>query len=472
MGEMVYEKAVTEQDKKVALTVAILSSFLTPFMISSLNIALPTIAKEFSTNAILMGWVATSYLLTTATFLIPIGKLSDIYGRKKIFVYGIFLFTLTSLLCGIASSIQQLILFRSLQGIGSAMIFSTSTAIITAIFPQSERGKVLGITASSVYTGLSIGPFLGGVITDLLSWRTIFFLVTPIGIAIIYLMLKFLKLEWADSKGDRYDYFGAILYIFLSSCMMLGITNLLTRFGQILFVIGIILLIVFLIVELNVTTPILDVRLILTNKAFFFSNLAALANYSATFAVTFLLSIYLQYIKGFSPKLAGTFIIVLPVMMAIFSPFAGRLSDRIEPRILSSTGMFVIGVSFIPLSFIKEQSHYAIILIALFFQGVGFALFSSPNTNAIMSSVERRFYGVASAIMATMRMIGQSLSLGISLLVFSIFLGTAKITSQNHPALIKSIGTGFVIFTIISFLGMFASLKRGNIHIQAQKVKS
>lgn len=472
MGEMVYEKTITEQDKKVALTVAILSSFLTPFMISSLNIALPTIAKEFSTNAILMGWVATSYLLTTATFLIPIGKLSDIYGRKKIFVYGIFLFTLTSLLCGIASSIQQLILFRSLQGIGSAIIFSTSTAIITAIFPQSERGKVLGITASSVYTGLSIGPFLGGVITDLLSWRTIFFLVTPVGIAIIYLMLKFLKLEWADSKGDRYDYFGAILYIFLSSCMMLGITNLLTRFGQILFVTGIILLIVFLIVELNVTTPILDVRLILTNKAFFFSNLAALANYSATFAVTFLLSIYLQYIKGFSPKLAGTFIIVLPVMMAIFSPFAGRLSDRIEPRILSSTGMFVIGVSFIPLSFIKEQSHYASILIALFFQGVGFALFSSPNTNAIMSSVERRFYGVASAIMATMRMIGQSLSLGISLLIFSIFLGTAKITSQNHPALIKSIGTGFVIFTIISFLGMFASLKRGNIHRKAQKVKS
>lgn len=454
----------SELIKKAAFTIAIFSSFLTPFMISSLNIALPVIAKEFSTNAIVMGWIATSYLLATAALLVPMGKISDIYGRKKIFTYGIICFIVTSFLSGISNSAEMLIVFRILQGIGSSMIFSTSIAILTAVFPLSERGRVLGINAASVYTGLSLGPFIGGLITDALSFRFIFFIPVPIGIFIIYLVLKYLKDEWADLKGEKYDYLGAILYGVSITLILLGMSNFAILKGKILLLMGTALFVLFIFNEKRITSPLINLNFVLSNKVFLFSNLAALANYSATFAVTFLLSIYLQYIKGFSPKLAGSVIVILPVIMALFSPFSGRLSDRIEPWILATSGMFVIGVSFIPLIFIDETSSILKILFLLALQGFGFALFSSPNTNAIMSSVQRRYYGVASAVMSTMRMMGQSFSLGISLFVFSIYLGSAKIAPENYELLIKSVQSGFTIFSIISFLGMFASLKRGNIH--------
>jgi len=454
----------SELIKKAAFTIAIFSSFLTPFMISSLNIALPVIAKEFSTNAIVMGWIATSYLLATAALLVPMGKISDIYGRKKIFTYGIICFTAASFLSGISNSAEMLIVFRILQGIGSSMIFSTSIAILTAVFPLSERGKVLGINAASVYTGLSLGPFIGGLITDALSFRFIFFIPVPIGIFIIYLVLKYLKDEWADLKGEKYDYLGAILYGFSITLILLGMSNFASLKGKILLLLGTALFVLFIFNEKKISSPLINLNFVLSNKVFLFSNLAALANYSATFAVTFLLSIYLQYIKGFSPKLAGSVIVILPVIMALFSPFSGRLSDRLEPWILATSGMFLIGVSFIPLIFIDETSSILKIVSLLALQGFGFALFSSPNTNAIMSSVERRYYGIASAVMSTMRMMGQSFSLGISLFVFSIYLGSAKIAPENYELLIKSVQSGFTIFSIISFLGMFASLKRGNIH--------
>jgi len=454
----------SELIKKAAFTIAIFSSFLTPFMISSLNIALPVIAKEFSTNAIVMGWIATSYLLATAALLVPMGKISDIYGRKKIFTYGIICFTAASFLSGISNSAEMLIVFRILQGIGSSMIFSTSIAILTAVFPHSERGRVLGINAASVYTGLSLGPFIGGLITDALGFRFIFFIPVPIGIFIIYLVLKYLKDEWADLKGEKYDYLGAILYGVSITLILLGMSNFASLKGKILLLLGTALFVLFIFNEKRISSPLINLNFVLSNKVFLFSNLAALANYSATFAVTFLLSIYLQYIKGFSPKLAGSVIVILPVIMALFSPFSGRLSDRLEPWILATSGMFLIGVSFIPLIFIDKTSSILKILSLLALQGFGFALFSSPNTNAIMSSVERRYYGIASAVMSTMRMMGQSFSLGISLFVFSIYLGSAKIAPENYELLIKSVQSGFTIFSIISFLGMFASLKRGNIH--------
>lgn len=458
------DKIESKTIKKATLFIAVFSSFLTPFMISSLNIALPSIAKEFSANAIVMGWIATSYLLATAALLVPMGKISDIYGRKKIFIYGIICFTVASFLSGISNSAEMLILFRVFQGIGSSMIFSTSIAILTEVFPNSERGRVLGINAAAVYTGLSLGPFIGGVITDALSFRFIFFIPLPIGVFIVYLVFRYLKDEWADLKGEKFDYKGAFLYGLSITLFLVGMADFTNLKGKLTLMLGAILFILFIFNETKVTSPLINMKLIFSNKVFAFSNLAALANYSATFAVTFFLSIYLQYIKGFSPKVAGSFIVILPVIMALFSPLAGRLSDRVEPWILATSGMFIIGISFIPLIFIDESSKLLRIVLPLALQGFGFALFSSPNTNAIMSSVERRYYGIASAVMSTMRMMGQSFSLGISLFVFSIYLGSAKITPENHQALIKSIQSGFTIFSIISFLGMFASIKRGNIH--------
>ena len=196
------------------------------------------------------------------------------------------------------------------------------------------------------------------------------------------------------------------------------------------------------------------------NRAFAFSNMAALINYSATFAVTFLLSLYLQYVKGLSAQNAGLILIAQPIMMAIITPFAGRLSDRYEPRILASLGMALVTVGLVIFAFISAQTTFEYIIIGLLVLGLGFGLFSSPNTNAIMGSVERRFFGVASATVSTMRLVGQVLSMGIAMLIFAMLIGRVQILPAQYPALIQSIQITFIIFAVLCFGGIFASMAR------------
>ena len=172
----------TANARNTALFIAILAGFLTPFDLSAVNIALPSIAEEFSMDAIQMGWVSTAYLLASAVFLVPFGRIADIYGRKKVFAAGLSVFTIASLLMVVAPSAVAVILLRVLQGFGSAMIFGTAVAILTSVTAPENRGKALGIYTTAVYLGLSMGPFLGGILTDRFGWRSIFFVNVPIGI--------------------------------------------------------------------------------------------------------------------------------------------------------------------------------------------------------------------------------------------------------------------------------------------------
>jgi MFS family permease len=198
--------------KKSALLVATVGSFLTPFMSSSVNIALPSIGKEFSINAVILSWVPTIYLLSAAMFLVPFGRIADIYGRKKVFTYGIYMYTISSFLLALSPSILFLLFFRILQGVGSAMIFGTAVAILTSVFPLQERGKVIGINVASVYSGLSLGPFLGGFLTQYWGWRSIFLINVPLGIMVVILIYMRLPGEWAGSPGEKCDIPGSIIY--------------------------------------------------------------------------------------------------------------------------------------------------------------------------------------------------------------------------------------------------------------------
>jgi MFS family permease len=203
------------------------------------------------------------------------------------------------------------------------------------------------------------------------------------------------------------------------------------------------------------------VNLFRKNTVFAFSNLAALINYSATFAVGFLLSLYLQYIKGLAEQSAGFILVSQPVVMAVFSPFAGRLSDRIEPRLVASTGMALTAAGLFLLTFLNENTALGFIVAILVLLGLGFALFSSPNTNAVMSSVEKKFYGVASGTLGTMRLTGQMLSMGIAMLIFAVYVGEVQITAQYYPPFLSGIRAAFFIFAVLCFGGVFASLARG-----------
>jgi EmrB/QacA subfamily drug resistance transporter len=449
--------------KRSTLIIASLSSFATPFMGSAINLALPSIGKEFKIDAVLLSWVATSYLLAAAISLVPFGRLADIHGRKRIFTYGISAFTITSFLCAVSTSTPMLIIFRVLQGSASAMIFATGIAIITSVFPPQERGKAIGINVAAVYIGLSLGPFLGGFLTQHLTWRSVFLTNVPLGLIIIWLVLWKLKGEWAEARGEKFDLPGAIIYGLALVAIMYGISLLPAMKSLWVILLGLLGFVAFVKWQIRTEHPVYNLDLFRTNRVFAFSNLAALINYSATFAVTFLLSLYLQYVKELSPQSAGLLLIAQPVMMAIFSPFAGRLSDRIEPRIVSSVGMTLTSIGLFLFAFLHENSSHLSIIVRLIILGLGFGLFSSPNTNAIMGSVEKRFYGLASGSVGTMRLLGMMISMGIATVVFAVYLGRVQITTEYYPLLVRSVNVAFAVFAILCFGGIFLSMARGKL---------
>jgi EmrB/QacA subfamily drug resistance transporter len=445
--------------KMSALLIATLASFVTPFMSAAINIALPAIGSEFHVDAILLSWIPTSFLLASAMFAVPFGRLADIWGMKRIFIYGMIIFTISSFLSAVAPSALALIVFRIIQGIGAAMVFVTSVAIVTHVFPPKERGKAIGITIASVYVSLSLGPVLGGIMTQVLGWRSLFILMIPLGLLVLALTLWKLKGEWAVCKGEKFDLPGSVLYSIALLLLIYGFSLLPKLTGIIITILGIIGILTFIMMELRTKSPVFDVKLF-KNATFAFSNLAALISYSATFAVVFLLSLYLQYIKGLSPGNAGLILVAQPVVMAILAPVAGRLSDKYNPRVIASIGMALTTVGLLFFVFLNANTSYEFIIIGLLILGAGFGLFSSPNTNAIMGSVERRFYGVASASVGTMRLIGQTLSMGTVLIIFALYLGNVQIAPAEYPALLVSTQVAFVVFTVLCFVGIFASLAK------------
>ena len=450
-------------DRRPALLVTTLGAFLIPFMGSSINIALPSIGKEFEMNAVLLPWITISYLLSAAVFLIPLGRMADIHGRKRIFLLGFLIYTLSSFFCALATSPLFLISFRLLNGIGASMTFSTGAAILTSIYPPGERGRVLGINVAAVYSGLSCGPFLGGLLTYTFGWRSIFLVNVPLGLLIIFLTLLKLQGEWTEAKGEKFDLAGSILSSLTLIAIMYGFSQLPGIGGVGFVLLGALGVFVFVKWETRATSPIFHMDLFSKNRVFAFSNLAALINYSATFAVSFLMSLYLQFIKGLNPQEAGMILVSQPLMQAIFSPLAGRLSDRTEPRFVASIGMGLTALGLFALIFLGQMTTLSYIIGSLILLGLGFALFSSPNTNAVMGSVEKKFYGVASATLGTMRATGMMFSMGMVALIFSVYMGRVQITPSHFPLFLKSVKIAFAVFTVLCVAGIFASHSRGRV---------
>ena len=459
------EKAPNFEQKKLKQSVLLVSAFaafLTPFLGSAVNLALPAIGKDFGTTAVELGWIASSFILSSAMFLLPFGRLADIKGRKKIFKYGILLFTLFSFLIIFSWNIISLIVFRIIQGIAGAMIFGTSLAILTSVFGPGERGKAMGINITAVYTGLSGGPVIGGLLTQYAGWRSIFAFLVPVGIFSLYLIYKKMKPEWAEAKGEIFDWKGSIIYGISLASLMYGFSKLPSVSGWILLSTGLVTGAGFILFEKKVTSPVFDIRLVLRNRVFAFSGLAALIHYSATSAIGFFMSLYLQYLKGFDAQASGLIMISQPVMMALVSPFAGRLSDKYNPGIIASTGMGLTAAGLISLCFINTGTSVTVITILLALMGIGFGFFSSPNSNAIMSSVEKRHLGVASGVVGTMRMVGQMFSMGIAMMLLAVYIGQKAITPRTYAGLLAGMRTGFIIFSILCIAGIFASLARND----------
>jgi MFS family permease len=446
--------------KKSVLLVSTFAAFLTPFLTSAVNLALPSIGKELHANAISLGWVISSFILTSAIFLLPFGRLGDIIGRKKIFTLGILLFTISTFLIIFTHSIISLIILRIFQGFSSAMIFGTSMAILTSVFQPGERGRAIGINITATYLGLSLGPVIGGLLTHYFGWRSIFAFLVPFGIISLILIQRKIKTEWAEAVGEKFDWRGSIIYGIALASFMWGFSKLPSSLGWICIIVALLMAGVFLIFENKISTPVFDIRLIMGNRVFALSGIAALINYSATSAIGFFISLYLQYLKGLDARTAGLIMISQPIAMTLLSPVAGKLSDKRNPGAIASVGMGITASGLILLCFITESTPDYFIVLLLLLMGIGFGLFSSPNSNAIMSSVEKHHLGVASGVVGTMRMVGQMMSMGIAMMLISLYIGKQAINPTTYPGLISAMKTGFVIFSILSVLGIFASLAR------------
>lgn len=422
--------------------------------------ALKKIGSDFSMSAVGLSWVTMSYLLASAIFLVPFGRVGDIWGRTRMFLIGNVFFAVVTLLCSFATSAAMLIIMRFLQGVAAAMMTSTTMALVISAFPAEERGKVIGLNVSSVYVGSSLAPMIGGLITDTLSWRALFVINAVTSALIATMILWKLRYEWSEPVREKFDIVGTLIYMLSVSMLMYGFSSLPETPAIILTLAGLTGLFVFAKVELMLDSPVLNIHLFTQNRIFALANLSALINYAATFAMSFMLSLYLQYVKGMEAREAGLILIAQPVMMALVASFSGRLSDKMNPRILAAIGMAISTLGLLILSFIGSDTSNLYIVSGLVVLGIGFGMFSSPNTNVVMSSVDKKSYGIASATVSTMRNTGMMFSMAIASLVIHSFLGDARISIENLPQFILSTKLVFGIFTALCFAGVFASLAR------------
>lgn len=449
----------TSVNKTVVLVISTITAFIMPFLVASVNVALPTMARELNMEAVVMTWVGTIYFLAIAIVQVPFGRLADILGRRKLFLIGISITVCASLMGGLANSVPLLLISRTLQGLGAGITFNNSIAILTSVYPNEERGKALGISMAGTYLGLALGPLLGGLLTENLGWRSIFFTSSVLGMFLIVLVYIALKGEWREAHGEKFDAPGSIIYGIAIALFMYGFSTLASWLGLVLFVLGAIGLVIFIRWEMRIASPIFQLSLFRNNRIFLFSNLAVIVTYLSTFAVNYLLSLYLQYIKGMKPDAAGLVMVAASVLMTAFTPISGRISDKVEPRLVAGAGMLLNFVALVLFIFIGNDTPTWYIILALALYGTGIGLFSSPNSNAIMGAVEKKSLGVASGILGTMRTAGMMLSMGIVMVLFSLYnIGDVEITTQYYPDFLSSVRVGFIVFSVLGFGGLLSQL--------------
>lgn len=446
------------ETKNIILITISLGAFLIPFMGTSLSIALPSIGIDFSLNALFLSWISTAFILASAALILPFGRLADIYGRKKIFAYGILIYTISSFLGAISSSGELLLIFSFLQGAGCAMIFGTGVAIISSVFSPGELGKSYGIYVGAVYTGIFSGLLIGGFLIQNFGWRSIFIFNVPIGIVILSIISGGIKSEWFGCRGEHFDFIGSLLFVTIIVTFLQGFSTVLTEdYGKYLLLTGFLAAAIFLKYECRSSNPLIMLS-IFKNPLFTISVVSILIINIGTSSLNFLLSLYFQYLKLLPPNIAGLILVLLPACVALISPIAGRISDKVDPGLITSTGMLITTLGLFIFIFLNENTSFYSIILGLVLIGIGVALFASPATNIAMGTVNKKFYGTGSAIVSTMVFIGQLLSMGVIIMIFAAYLGNVQILPHHYPVFLKSLNTAFIIYTSVCLGAVFALL--------------
>lgn len=463
--------------KWIVLLITTIGAFMTPFDGSVVTIAIPSIASSINLGLETAVWIQLAYLLMLTVLLINAGRLADLKGRKRFYTLGFVIFTVGSVLCGFSTTDLQLVFFRALQGSGAAFIAANSPAIVTDTFPRQERGRALGINTMAVYLGLMVGPVLGGILVQNYGWRSIFFVNVPIGVMVVTLTTLKLNQNRPSAEGTGFDLAGATtLSIALASTLV--VLTLGSMLGWVsaptilLAALSVAVLVLFLQLERRVVRfPTLDLSLFTRNRLFAAANATAFLVYVAVNGVTLMMAIYLESIKGLDPQTAGLFLIAQATPMALFSPLSGWLSDRFGSRLLSTLGMVCVTVGLFLFSELNGASSGLDVILRLVVVGVGFGLFSSPNTSAVMGSVRQEKLGVAAGTLGTMRFMGQSIGLALlgavmaatlpSQALLAVFAGFTSLGGLTVSEFVAGMRNFFLIAAGIGVVGTLTSTTRG-----------
>ncbi|MBV9355977.1 MAG: MFS transporter [Chloroflexi bacterium] len=455
------------------------AAFMTTLDASIVNISLPTIARAFGVPVTgSLEWVLIGYLVVIAATLLSLGRLADMLGRKPIFLAGVALFSLGSALCGAAPTLVALIGARLLQGLGATCIFAVNMAMVTQAFPAAERGRALGINAVLVALGVSTGPTVGGIITQYLTWRWIFYVNVPLALVALLVAARALT-ERAPRQRQRFDPAGAALLGLGLTLLMLGL-SVGQEWGWTSFrlvavaSLGVVALASALVVESRVPSPVVDLKL-LRNRVFASANASFGLAMLALFAVGFLLPFYLEELRGLDTLQAGLLLTPMSVAVGVVAPVSGMLADRFGSRWLAPIGLLLACVGLVLLSQLDAASSDGDLVWRLLLTGVGQGLFMAPNTRAIMGAAPPGEQGIASSTLATVRVIGQSLSVALGGAVFASLGGAAAgatlatqraaLTPEEVTALQQTFTTGLhgalVVSAAVAACGVLAALVRG-----------
>ena len=434
---------------------------MSPLTLSSVNIAMPAMAAELQADARLVSWLPTIFLVSNVALILPFGKLADNIGRKRIYMIGLLVTVITSLGAVMAASIEGILFFRFIQGGASAMTLGTGVAIISSLYPANKRGMAIGINSACIYIGLTIAPALGGIVTEIWGWRSVFLMPAPIAVLLVALIAVFVKGEWRADSRVPFDWQGALIFAAGTTLLVISLTGLPHINYALLLLVSLGLIWLFVWHQSNSDQPLIRWQMFTQNRLFSFSLASASLMYAGLYPLTFLLSLYLQYIRDLSPSDTGQVILMQGIAMALLAPFSGRLSDRIQPRNIATAGCIVVTLGFLMLVQLDMHTTQLYIGGSLFLIGIGMGLFTSPNNNAVVSAVDARDLGVATATMNLARVMGNLIGMGVVNLLMNLNLGDKQIIPIYYGLLESTISTAIIISLAYALVGGFLSAMRG-----------
>jgi MFS family permease len=451
----------SETSKRLIQIVAGLGSAIAPFMVSSLIVATPAIGDEFPADVALLGWVTAAFFLVAAAFLVPFGRIADIKGSKRVFTAGMGVYLAAAAVCGLAPGILVLIAGRALTGLAAAMVFGTSLALLSLVFPEEERGRAFGINITAMFAGFGLGLLAGGAITYYGSWRGIFAVVALIAGANIVLIRTRVRGECELARTRKYDPAGILLFTPGVLLFMYGLAGIPALSGLAALGAGAAALTCFVLWERRCPHSLIPQNLLRSRNL----ARAAAANIifnGSSFGIIFVLSLYLQYVTGFDPRSAGLFLLISQAFLVVLGPTSGRLSDRHPPYRVAAAGGLVNAAAMLLLISLGESTPLLLVIATLALNGISIALFMPAVVKWSLKDVRREDTSLLTSLSETARLAGNSLSNTVIIIIFSVVMGGAPVSAETLPLFLAASRWSVMVYLLMGLASALLAVVRLN----------